>query len=232
MSPTEFSNYIKQRQIQQQIHHSHGQQVANNHFGPIGPVSPSRSLSPNPLGMSGMQSSESFYFNNLGNNGIYQQFNNGGHRNIFGSIGDGNNHFHQQNQQQQQQSPESNGLFTNGHNKFSQFMEQSSFFVNGGLNSSNLNNNSATTPTHKSNTPIGNNNSLGVIGSGPLSPTSQQHQSMSPIPNSDTTQSSSSSSTSSSLSSTGSNSNSKLIDGLNSFYSTTAGPYQHLLVAN
>lgn len=212
MSPTEFSNYIKQRQIQQQIHHSHGQPVANNHFGPIGPVSPSRSLSPNPLGMSGIQNNESFYFPNMGNNGVYQQFNNGGHRNIFGNIGDGNNHYHQQ----QQQQTESNGF------KFSQFMEQSSFYVTGG----NLNNNTAaTTPTHKS-----NNNGIGVIGSGPLSPTSSsQQQSMSPIPNSDATQSSSSSSTSS-TSSTGSNS--KLIDGLNSFYSTTAGPYQHLLVAN
>lgn len=217
MSPTEFSNYIKQRQIQQQIHHSHGQTVANNHFGPIGPVSPSRSLSPNPLGMGGIQNSESFFFPNMGgNNGVYQQFNNSGHRNIFGNIGEGNNHYHQQ----QQQQAESNGF------KFSQFMEQSSFYMTGGPNSGNLNNNTAaTTPTHKS-----NNNGIGVIGSGPLSPTSSsQQQSMSPIPNSDATQSSSSSSTSS-TSSTGSNS--KLIDGLNSFYSTTAGPYQHLLVAN
>lgn len=47
MSPTEFSNYIKQRAMQQQLHHSHNGNAAN--LGPIGPVSPSRSLSPNPL---------------------------------------------------------------------------------------------------------------------------------------------------------------------------------------
>lgn len=53
MSPTEFSNYIKQRAMQQQqIHHTqtgHAVPNANVHLGPIGPVSPARSLSPNPL---------------------------------------------------------------------------------------------------------------------------------------------------------------------------------------
>lgn len=62
MSPTEFSNYIKQRAIQQQSHHSHSvpgavtsvicpnaTPSANCHLNSIGPVSPDRSLSPNPL---------------------------------------------------------------------------------------------------------------------------------------------------------------------------------------
>lgn len=62
MSPTEFSNYIKQRAIQQQNHHSHSGPSAvtpvicgaavpttNCHLNSIGPVSPARSLSPNPL---------------------------------------------------------------------------------------------------------------------------------------------------------------------------------------
>lgn len=62
MSPTEFSNYIKQRAIQQQNHHSHSghsaitpvnsgaiAQATNSHMNSIGPVSPARSISPNPL---------------------------------------------------------------------------------------------------------------------------------------------------------------------------------------
>lgn len=57
MSPTEFSNYIKQRAIQQQNHHSHNGHNAmtpigpstNGHLNSMGPVSPARSLSPNPL---------------------------------------------------------------------------------------------------------------------------------------------------------------------------------------
>lgn len=52
MSPTEFSNYIKQRAMQQQLHHSHNGHAAGNtngHLGSIGPISPARSLSPSPL---------------------------------------------------------------------------------------------------------------------------------------------------------------------------------------
>lgn len=53
MSPTEFSNYIKQRGMQQQLHHSNnGQGVSpNNHSGHIGPISPGRSISPNSLSL-------------------------------------------------------------------------------------------------------------------------------------------------------------------------------------
>lgn len=56
MSPTEFSNYIKQRAIQQQNHHPHSAitpvnngTTTNSHMNSIGPVSPARSISPNPL---------------------------------------------------------------------------------------------------------------------------------------------------------------------------------------
>lgn len=68
MSPTEFSNYIKQRAIQQQqLHHNNhnGQNnlnstngsSSNGHINPIGPVSPARSLSPNPLSIAIMNGS-------------------------------------------------------------------------------------------------------------------------------------------------------------------------------
>lgn len=51
MSPTEFSNYIKQRQQLQQHNHYHHQQPNHhqNMFGAIGSVSPARSISPNPM---------------------------------------------------------------------------------------------------------------------------------------------------------------------------------------
>lgn len=61
MSPTEFSNYIKQRAIQQQNHHSHSghnaippviggaAQTINSQLNSIGLDSPARSMSPNPL---------------------------------------------------------------------------------------------------------------------------------------------------------------------------------------
>lgn len=78
MSPTEFSNYIKQRAMQQQLHHSHGH--SNGHLGPIGAASPSRSLSPNPLSLNGVQ--DSYYFPNA-NLGMYPGFN--GPRNMFDS---------------------------------------------------------------------------------------------------------------------------------------------------
>lgn len=60
MSPTEFSNYIKQRAMQQQIHHSHnGHNMASNSINghSMGPVSPARSLSPNPLSVAMMNGS-------------------------------------------------------------------------------------------------------------------------------------------------------------------------------
>lgn len=80
MSPTEFSNYIKQRAMQQQLHHSHG----GVH---LGPSSPSRSLSPNPLAL-GLPN-DPYFFQNV-NMGMYgpPAFNNGSGqppRNMFES---------------------------------------------------------------------------------------------------------------------------------------------------
>lgn len=58
MSPTEFSNYIKQRAMQQQIHHSHNghnmPSTVNSTNGHLNSVSPARSLSPNPLSVAMM----------------------------------------------------------------------------------------------------------------------------------------------------------------------------------
>lgn len=79
MSPTEFSNYIKQRAMQQQLHHSHG----GIH---LGPSSPSRSLSPNPLAL-GLPN-DPYFFQNV-NMGMYgpPAFNGSGQppRNMFDS---------------------------------------------------------------------------------------------------------------------------------------------------
>nr|XP_017096930.2 uncharacterized protein LOC108125308 [Drosophila bipectinata] len=49
MSPTEFSNYIKQRAMQQQMHHGHGNVSSTPLLPPIGldVMTPIRSLSPN-----------------------------------------------------------------------------------------------------------------------------------------------------------------------------------------
>ncbi|XP_067641383.1 protein Tob1 [Eurosta solidaginis] len=146
MSPTEFSNYIKQRamqqqQQQQQIHHGPHGGPANitqppNHFGPIGPVSPARSLSPNPLslglGQNGASNGDPFYFPNMATMGMYPQFN--GHRNVFDT------HFH---------GAENGGLYGNGggptnaasaaavnggHGKFNNYLDPHGFYGLGGGN--------------------------------------------------------------------------------------------------
>ncbi|GAB0099437.1 protein BTG1 [Sergentomyia squamirostris] len=83
MSPTEFSNYIKQRAMQQQLHHNHNA-TNGNHLGPIGPASPSRSISPNPLAL-GLGNDPYFFQNlNMGTT-MYPQF--GGPRGMFGDSG-------------------------------------------------------------------------------------------------------------------------------------------------
>lgn len=107
MSPTEFSNYIKQRAMQQQMHHNLSPVAVTstttgvtNHFGPIGSVSPARSISPNPLAMNltpngggnntgngnGIIESPYYTYPNMAAMGMYAQMN--GHRNIFDT------HFH------------------------------------------------------------------------------------------------------------------------------------------
>ncbi|EDW52824.1 protein Tob2 isoform X1 [Drosophila sechellia] len=85
MSPTEFSNYIKQRAMQQQMHHGHavvpsaGSSVTAA-YGGLDAVSPARSLSPNPLSLAGNQnqsvsgsSADSYYYPNMAIN-MYPQY--------------------------------------------------------------------------------------------------------------------------------------------------------------
>lgn len=113
---------------QQQIHHGHGpspngggSSQPGNHFGPIGPVSPARSLSPNPLSLGLGQNStgangDPFYFPSMAM-GMYPQFNNHP-RNLFDT------HFH---------GGENNGLYGHGnnsvgHGKFNNYLEPHGFY--------------------------------------------------------------------------------------------------------
>lgn len=173
MSPTEFSNYIKQRAMQQQLHHSHGH--ANGHLGPIGTSSPSRSLSPNPLTLSSVQ--DPYFFPNNGMGMYPPQFN--GPRNMFDSP--------------QFPHPSDTSMYSNGPGgKFSPYLEPHNYYGMG--------------PQQGNAGPMsaGNSNGPSVNGTNAQTPVS------SPGSNPDS---------------------SKLLDGLNSFYSSP-GPYQHLLVAN
>lgn len=69
MSPTEFSNYLKQRNMQQQpqqpMQNSMGQPP--NQFGPIGSISPSRSISPSTFANQ-LQNDPKFFLSNLNMN--------------------------------------------------------------------------------------------------------------------------------------------------------------------
>lgn len=75
MSPTEFSNYIKQRAIQQQNHSGQSSiaqvvtgsaaPTTNGHLNAIGSVSPTRSLSPNPLSIPMMNGTTTTNTNNI-----------------------------------------------------------------------------------------------------------------------------------------------------------------------
>jgi hypothetical protein len=90
MSPTEFSNYIKQRQqLQQHNPYHHQQNHHQNMYGAIGSVSPARSISPNPMALqmtpndSSMHQPNPFVFpqTNGFNLNMYQSF--GSPRNMF-----------------------------------------------------------------------------------------------------------------------------------------------------
>ena len=78
MSPTEFSNYIKQRQMQQHNHYHHQPHQAM--YGAIGSVSPARSISPNPMTLqmtpndSMHQQQNPFVFQNGFGLNMYQSF--------------------------------------------------------------------------------------------------------------------------------------------------------------
>ncbi|XP_037936758.1 protein Tob1 isoform X2 [Teleopsis dalmanni] len=124
MSPTEFSNYIKQRAMQQQLHHGHGPATApphpTNHFGAIGHVSPARSLSPNPLSLGLAQNENPFYFPSMV--GMYPQFN--APRNIFEAA-----HFH----------PEANNLYNaTNQSKFNTYLDPHGFYGLNGLSGNHI----------------------------------------------------------------------------------------------
>ncbi|XP_059618823.1 protein Tob1-like [Phlebotomus argentipes] len=118
MSPTEFSNYIKQRAMQQQLHHSHNHNGNSNgnHLGPIGPASPSRSISPNPLTLG--LGNDPYFFQNL-NMGMYPQF--GGPRSVFGDSG----HF----------GAPPQDMYSSPMSKFNSYQEPHNFYGSGGLSS-------------------------------------------------------------------------------------------------
>lgn len=218
MSPTEFSNYIKQRAMQQQLHHSHNGHPATSN---LGPVSPARSLSPNPLsnailnggsvnGTLPNNSMQDPYFFSGSNStsmasNLYppQQY---GRSNMFDSNG-ASSHF-----------PASG--YTNGFgNVGSSFLEPNNFY---GMGSAQQQQTGA----------VGAIGGMGsVISHGALSNGQLQ------LNGSSLSVSSSSVSALTAINSPGSSANNpdqtsnNLLDGMNSFYSNQ-GPYQHLLVAN
>lgn len=200
MSPTEFSNYIKQRQQLQQ-HNNHYHHPAAHHqnmYGAIGSVSPARSISPNPMSLqmtpndSSMHQPNPFVFPSNGFNlNMYQSF--GSPRNMFEGLNGSN--YNQFNASNATNDPL---LFTPG--KCSSFMDQQTNYCK--------------------------------------IPSQQQQQQ----PNSQSTLQASQQGTNVTNASVGSTSSnnqqaqqqdSKLLDGMNSFYNNSNPSYQHhLLVAN
>jgi hypothetical protein len=210
MSPTEFSNYIKQRQQLQQ-HNNHYHHQPNHHhqniFGAIGSVSPARSISPNPMtNLSSAMTNDSsmhqnpFVFPSNGFNlnmyhsprGMFD-----GNMTTNGGGTSGNyNHFN---------GGSSNDplLFTPG--KCSSFMDQQSNFCK--IPSQQQQGSQSAMPTSpqaSANLIANGNNGNGAIGSSSSAASNQQQQS-----------------------------ENKLLEGIN-FYNNNANPsYQHhLLVAN
>lgn len=292
MSPTEFSNYIKQRAMQQQqIHHGHGHSPngaggpaqPGNHFGPIGPVSPARSLSPNPLSLGlGQNGGDPFYFPSMAM-GMYPQFNNH-HRNLFDTthfhgadsngifaptnngVGhgkfnnylephgfynmSGNHHMPHQQHQQQPQSPIAmngggggggvGGAPAGGHHAVGNMKNSNENVTNSGKDSAGGNVNATVNPNNNNNAAnitvtVTNGSATDSTAVSPVPPTAavvtasqqnteRQNTAVVAAANNSTTQDSSASSNAAA--------NSKLIDGLNSFYSNATGSYQQLLVAN
>lgn len=212
MSPTEFSNYIKQRAMQQQLHHSHGH--SNGYLGPIGTSSPSRSISPNPMGMNGTSGVQDPYFfpsNGMTNGGgMYSTQFNGPPRNMFDSP-----HFAQHPSDTLYPGGGGGGGSTSGGGggKYSPYLEPHFY---GGMNGGNM---------------TGNNTGIvGQISNGPGNTGSSSSNGLS-IGQSNNSANGNNSQTPVSSPGSSNQDNSKLLDGLNSFYSNP-GPYQHLLVAN
>lgn len=277
---------------QQQIHHGHGHSPngaggpaqPGNHFGPIGPVSPARSLSPNPLSLGlGQNGGDPFYFPSMAM-GMYPQFNNH-HRNLFDTthfhgadsngifaptnngVGhgkfnnylephgfynmSGNHHMPHQQHQQQPQSPIAmnggggggvGGAPAGGHHAVGNMKNSNENVTNSGKDSAGGNINATVNPNNNNNNNAANITVTVTNGSAtdstavsPVPPTAavvtasqqnteRQNTAVVAAANNSTTQDSSASSNAAA--------NSKLIDGLNSFYSNATGSYQQLLVAN
>lgn len=221
MSPTEFSNYIKQRQqMQQHNNHYHHQSTNNGHhqggmFGAIGSVSPARSISPNPMTLQMTNNDTTsmhqnpFVFPSNGFNGLnmYQSF--GSPRNMFDGLNGGNGNYSQFNGNNDPL------LFTPG--KSSSFMDQQSNYCKIPSQQQQPQQPNQQNSPLNATSPQASSNNIGVIGTS-VTPNQQQQQSDS----------------SSSISSN-SSASSKLLDGMNSFYNNNSNPssYQHhLLVAN
>lgn len=218
MSPTEFSNYIKQRQqLQQHNNHYH----PNNHhqgnlFGAIGSISPARSISPNPMTLQ-MANDSSMHQNPFvfpssanGFNGLnmYQSF--GSPRNMFdaalnssGGNNGNNNSFNQFNG--------NNDPLVFTPNKCSSFMDQQSNFCKIPSPQQQQQQTNSQSPSTPQASLASSSNSL-VVG----------------------TNSSSNNSVGSSSNQQQQSDSSKLLDGMNSFYNNNSNSsYQHhLLVAN
>lgn len=204
MSPTEFSNYIKQRQQLQQ-HNNHYHHQPNHHqnmYGAIGSVSPARSISPNPLAiqMNGNDSSlhqpNPFVFPSNGFNlNMYQSF--GSPRNMFEGLNGGN--YNQFNASNASNDPL---LFTPA--KCSSFMDQQpNNYCKIPSQQQQQQQQNANLQVSQQGTNATNGIANGSVGS--ASSNNQQAQQQ----------------------------DSKLLDGMNSFYNNSNPSYQHhLLVAN
>lgn len=197
MSPTEFSNYIKQRQQLQQNNTYHHQ--PNHHQNMYGlSVSPARSMSPNPVALQ-ISSNDPFVFPSNGFNlNMYQSF--GSPRNMFEGINGGN--YNQYNNVPNVPNV-GKDAFVLAAGKCSSIMDQQSSYCK--IPSQQLPPNSqATLQATQLNTSISKNNgnsSIDTNSSNNLNPQSQLQDS-------------------------------KLLDGISSFYSSSNPSYQHLLVAN
>lgn len=204
MSPTEFSNYIKQRQQLQQ-HNNHYHHQANHHqnmYGAIGSVSPARSISPNPMALqmtpndSSMHQPNPFVFPSNGFNlNMYQSF--GSPRNMFEGLNGAN-----YNQFNGTGANNDSLLFAGG--KCSSFMDQQPNYCKAPSQQQQPNSQS-TLQASPQGTNATNGNANISVGSASTGNTNQQAQQQ----------------------------DSKLLDGMNSFYNNSNPSYQHhLLVAN
>jgi hypothetical protein len=225
MSPTEFSNYIKQRQMQQHNHFhphqqaQHQQNGVNGIFGAIGSVSPARSISPNPMTLQmppNDQSMQTSPHQQQQNPFVFQNQNGFG-LNMYQSFGSSPRNVMMDNSYQYNGNSGNDPLlFLSGNNKCSSYLDQQNYckIPNQPQQSANQ------TPA---NAPQQANNQATVGGSGSV--------------NSGAISSPNTTISNSANSATGAgnqqSSDSKLLDqGMNSFYNNSNSSYQHLLVAN